>query len=57
MTPTVTVKSSPSTDSVDLFVLHEGAKVEVVDTQGEWAQIRIANGSYGWLEVSEMRIF
>lgn len=57
MTPTVTVKSSPSTNSVDLFVLHEGAKVEVMDTQGDWAQIRIANGSVGWLEVSEMRIF
>lgn len=57
MTPTVTVKSSPSTQSVDLFVLHEGAKVEVMDTQGDWAQIRIANGSVGWLEVSEMRIF
>lgn len=57
MTPTVTVKSSPSTNSVDLFVLHEGAKVEVMDAQGEWAQIRIANGSVGWLEVSEIRIF
>lgn len=57
MTPTVTVKSSPSTNSVDLFVLHEGAKVDVMDTQGGWAQIRIANGSVGWLEVSEMRIF
>ena len=57
MTPTVTVKSSPSTNSVDLFVLHEGAKVDVMDTQGDWAQIRIANGSVGWLEVSEMRIF
>ena len=57
MTPTVTVKSSPSTESVDLFVLHEGTKVEVMDTAGGWAQIRIANGSVGWLEVSEMRIF
>lgn len=57
MTPTVTVKSSPSINSVDLFVLHEGTKVEVMDTQGEWAQIRIANGSVGWLETSEMRIF
>ncbi len=57
MTPTVTVKSSPSTSSVDLFVLHEGSKVNVMDIQGGWAQIRIANGSVGWLEVSEMRIF
>lgn len=57
MAPTVTVKSSPSINSVDLFVLHEGAKVDVMDTQGGWAQIRIANGSVGWLEASEMRIF
>jgi tetratricopeptide (TPR) repeat protein len=57
MTPTVTVKSSPSVNSVDLFVLHEGTKISVMDTQGDWAQIRIADGSVGWLEVSEMRIF
>ena len=57
MTSTVTVKSSPSINSVDLFVLHEGTKISVMDTQGDWAQIRIADGSVGWLEVSEMRIF
>ena len=57
MTPTVTVKSSPSRESVDLFVLHEGSKVEVMETSGEWTKIRIANGSVGWLEASEMRIF
>jgi len=48
-TPTVTVKSSPDEKSVDLFVLHEGAKVELIDHIGEWVEIKIANGSVGWL--------
>ena len=47
--PTVTVKSSPDEKSVDLFVLHEGAKVEIMDQIGLWYEIRIANGSVGWL--------
>lgn len=49
MTPTVTVKSSPNTSSVDLFVLHEGTKVTILDEADGWNKIRIANGSEGWL--------
>jgi tetratricopeptide (TPR) repeat protein len=47
--PTVTVKSSPDESSVDLFVIHEGTKVELLDKIGEWEEIRIANGSVGWV--------
>lgn len=50
--PTITVKSSPSTSSVDLFVLHEGSKVKILDNTGEWDKIKIANGSIGWLPSS-----
>lgn len=47
--PTITVKSSPSFNSVDLFVIHEGTKVSLIDKTGDWTKIRIANGSVGWL--------
>lgn len=50
-TPTITVKSSPNQNSVDLFVIHEGSKIYITDeleTEG-WFEIRIANGSVGWL--------
>lgn len=47
--PTITIKSSPSASSVDLFVLHEGTKVTLMDETADWQQIRIANGSIGWL--------
>lgn len=57
MTPTVNVKSSPNETSVDLFVLHEGTKVDVLETENGWNKIRIANGSVGWLSEDSMRCF
>ena len=47
--PTITVRSSPDEKSVDLFVIHEGTKVRLLDKIGEWYEIRIDNGSVGWL--------
>ena len=57
MTPTVTVKSSPSTESVDLFVLHEGTKVWILDSARDRNKIRIADGSVGWLPVGDVTQF
>lgn len=47
--PTITVKSSPAATSVDLFVLHEGTKVSLLDKTNGWKKIKISNGSVGWL--------
>jgi tetratricopeptide (TPR) repeat protein len=47
--PTITVKSSPGNSSVDLFVLHEGTKVALLDEVVGWHKIKIGNGSVGWL--------
>lgn len=52
MTPTITVKSSPSSSGVDLFVLHEGTKVEIMDNADKWDKIKIADGSVGWMPSS-----
>lgn len=49
------IKSSPSLDSAtDLFVLHEGTKVRIVDTVGSWGNIELADGRRGWIQLSEM---
>ncbi|WP_299577256.1 tetratricopeptide repeat protein [uncultured Sunxiuqinia sp.] len=47
--PSVTVKSSPSETGTDLFLIHEGLKVEIKDSLGSWREIRIADGNQGWL--------
>ena len=52
--PTITVKSSPDDKSTDLFVVHEGTKVMLLDNISGWYEIRIANGSVGWLPVNAL---
>ena len=47
--PSVTVKSSPSESGTDLFLIHEGLKVEIKDRLGGWMEIRLSDGNQGWL--------
>lgn len=49
-TPAVTVKSTPADNGNDLFVLHEGSKVEILDSSlKEWCEVSIADGKEGWI--------
>lgn len=50
MTGVVTVKSSPDRSGTDLFQLHEGTKVNIKSTLGKWTEIKLGNGSIGWIE-------
>ena len=55
MRPVVSVKSSPSAEaSKDLFILHEGTKVTVLDQVGNWNNISLADGRQGWLPASDL---
>jgi tetratricopeptide (TPR) repeat protein len=53
--PTITVKSSPNQLGKDLFVIHEGTKVFIIEEINEWCNIRIANGSEGWLPAESIK--
>ena len=55
MTPTLNVKSSPDETSNDVFVIHEGTKVFLLDTIAGWQEIKIANGSVGWILKSDLK--
>jgi tetratricopeptide (TPR) repeat protein len=52
----VAVKSAPDEQSTDLFVLHEGVKVEFLDAVGEWRKIRVADGKIGWLPLMSVQV-
>ncbi|MBE6214975.1 MAG: tetratricopeptide repeat protein [Bacteroidales bacterium] len=55
MRPVSSVKSSPSSESAqDLFVLHEGTKVETLDQVGTWTNIELADGRQGWIRTSDI---
>jgi len=53
----VNVKSTPSKNGTDLFILHEGTKVNIIDASMKgWKEIRVADGKQGWLETSEIEV-
>lgn len=50
MEPSVTVRSTPSTNGTVLFILHEGKKVTIKDdSMKAWKEIEIEDGNIGWL--------
>lgn len=52
----VYVKSSPDEKGTDLFILHEGTKVDLLDELNGWKKIRIANGSIGWVNENTFEV-
>lgn len=47
--PAVNAKSSPSQDGNDIFIVHEGTKVQMLDSVGLWKEIQIPDGNRGWV--------
>lgn len=55
MESAVPIKSTPAMNGTDLFILHEGTKVTIVDnSMREWKEIRVADGKQGWLEAKQI---
>ena len=55
-TSSIVVNSAPTTNSTNLFSLHSGSKIEILDTIGEWVNIKIANGNSGWIKGSGCKV-
>lgn len=57
LSPSVTVRSTPSESGTSLFILHEGRKVEIKDnTMHEWKEIILEDGKVGWIQASSIEI-
>ena len=57
MRPVTSVKSSPSDEaSTDLFILHEGTSVRILDTVGDWNNIELADGRQGWIPSDDIEV-
>lgn len=50
------VKSSPDEKSTNLFMLHSGTKVEIMDELEGWKKVKIANGNLGWIPANAVEI-
>lgn len=49
------VNAEPNNRSEEVFVLHEGTKVNVEDEMNDWKKITLADGKTGWLPASEIK--
>lgn len=53
----VVVKSSPSETSTDLFLIHEGTKVEILDSSmKQWMEVKFEEGKQGWVPVGAVEV-
>jgi len=48
MQPT-SLKSSPTNKGTDIYILSPGIKVQITNTSDQWYEIRLPNGSKGWI--------
>ena len=51
----VPVRNEPNLRGNELFLLHEGTKVQILNTFQDWVQLELANGSTGWMNKSSIK--
>ncbi|MEO6883867.1 MAG: tetratricopeptide repeat protein [Bacteroidia bacterium] len=56
ISPSVTIKSAPEEEGTQLFVVHDGTKVTIIEKNNLWTEIKLANGNVGWLKNSDIEI-
>ena len=51
----VSVNNAPTQNSEEIFVLHEGTKVNILDTLDNWKKIKLADGKIGWIIANALK--
>ncbi len=50
------VRNAPTLNSEEVFTLHEGTKVIVLDAVDNWKKIKLADGKLGWIIADEIKL-
>ncbi|RKE98654.1 SH3 domain-containing protein [Ichthyenterobacterium magnum] len=50
------VKSEPNLRSDEAFQLHEGTKVQVLDSVNDWRKIKLSDGKTGWIISDDIKL-
>lgn len=45
----IEIKNAPTNDADEIFTLHEGTKVNILDTVDDWNKIKLVDGKTGWM--------
>lgn len=49
------VKNEPNSRSEDAFILHEGTKLQVIDSVNNWKKIKLQDGKTGWISSADIK--
>ena len=56
MLPVSSVRNSPDGSGSPLFILHEGTKVQLIESLGNWRRIELSDGRQGWIFGNDIEI-
>jgi len=48
--------AAPQEGSTELFIVHEGTRVQVLDSDGDWSKIQLIDGKQAWVRSSDLEI-
>ncbi len=49
------INSEPNSRSEEVFRLHEGTKVQILDTVQDWKKIKLTDGKTGWISSNDIK--
>ncbi|MBQ0768778.1 MAG: tetratricopeptide repeat protein [Bizionia sp.] len=49
------IKTEPNPRSEEAFTLHEGTKVQILDTLSDWNKIKLTDGKTGWIKKEDVK--
>lgn len=50
------IKNAPTFNSENVFTLHEGTKVKVLDSIDNWKKIKLDDGKIGWIDAEDLKV-
>ena len=56
MVPVSNVKSAPNSTGNNLFILHMGTKIQILEEVQNWIRIELADGRQGWMQSPDVEI-
>ncbi|MEM8762335.1 MAG: SH3 domain-containing protein [Bacteroidota bacterium] len=52
----VKIQAEPNASSESVFTLHEGTKVNVLDSLEAWRKIKLEDGQIGWVKIEKIKL-
>ncbi len=56
MSSSADLNTSPDKNATRMTVLHEGTYVKIIDTLGDWIEVRLRDGNIGWMRQSDVEV-